>query len=73
MKLSKKKENELYELIHNMIMDARIKLNRLTVGSPMGNEIDDIIFKLNVECPDIQGYAKDGKALICEVKRSGIN
>lgn len=52
MSLSKKKEQELYETVHEEIMQARIKIWKMK-DDPRPNiaEIDDILSGLIKTCP----------------------
>lgn len=56
MKLSKKKEDQLYELIHQQIMDARIqislKLKDSSYNKQVQDGIDTIMYKLLNEAPE---------------------
>ena len=51
MKLSKKKETELYNTVHNKIMDARVKILMLVKDKNLNDEIDDVMYKLINETP----------------------
>lgn len=52
MKLSKKKESELYEIIHKEIMDARIKIYKMKDSKFISiNEIDNIMSDLLTNAP----------------------
>ena len=52
MKLSKKKESELYEVIHKEIMDARIKIYKMKDSKFISiNEIDNIMSDLCTNAP----------------------
>lgn len=50
--ISKKKRTALYESIHSDIMDIRIKIARLTNGTKVGNDIDDLLYKFHIDCPE---------------------
>lgn len=50
--LSSKKRKELYGIIHEDIMQARIKIAQLTNGMKIGEEIDNILYRLHVDCPE---------------------
>ena len=50
--ISAKKRTKLYGLIHEDIMQARIKIARLTNGLKIGEEIDSILYRLHVDCPE---------------------
>jgi len=51
MKLSKKKETELYNTVHNKIMDARVKILMLVKDKKLNDEIDDVMYDLINETP----------------------
>lgn len=53
MPLSKKKETELYGVVHEEIMRARIKIARLTLDAPngLGRELDNILSDLSMNAP----------------------
>lgn len=48
MKISKKKETELYELLHKELMDARLKG---TVHHSVLNDVDDVMSDLTMKAP----------------------
>ncbi len=51
-KLSYKKEVELYRLVYDAIMDARIKIWKMRTNKSINiAEIDDILFDLAKEAP----------------------
>jgi hypothetical protein len=57
MKLSKKKESELYDIVYNEIMKARIQLINVTnnPNAHMQNvyeQVDELMSKLCYECPE---------------------
>lgn len=51
MKLSKKKSQELYDVIHEEIMQARIKIARNPSQDISTKEVDDILSKLCYSAP----------------------
>ena len=54
MKLSKKKETELYELLHKELMDARVKISmklKGTVHHTILNDVDDVMSDLTMKAP----------------------
>lgn len=54
MKISKKKETELYKLIHKELMDARIKVLMSLDGAVHNtilNDVDDIMSDLLMKIP----------------------
>lgn len=54
MKISRKKETELYELIHKEIMDARVKISMKLKGvvhHTVQNEVDDVLSDLTMKTP----------------------
>jgi len=50
MKISNKKETELYDLLYNEIMDARVKIAMKLEGS-VKNAVDDIMSDLTMKLP----------------------
>lgn len=50
--LSKKKTAALYNIIHEEIMQARVKLSQLMENNHLKNEVDEIMYKLQQKCPD---------------------
>ena len=54
MKISKKKETELYELLHKELMDARVKISmklKGTVHHTVLNDVDDVMSDLTMKTP----------------------
>lgn len=54
MKISKKKETELYELLHKELMDARVKISmklKGTVHHTILNDVDDVMSDLAMKVP----------------------
>jgi hypothetical protein len=52
MKLSKKKEDQLYELVHKHIMNARLKIWKMKDQPNISiSEIDDILSDLSINAP----------------------
>lgn len=51
MKLTKKKTDQLYNQIHEDIMQARIKIAKLLNFNPSGKEIDNILSDLTRQAP----------------------
>ena len=52
MKLSKKKSQELYNIIHEEIMQTRMSLLKHIKGFNIDAKlVDDYLSKLNFECP----------------------
>jgi hypothetical protein len=54
MKISKKKETELYELLHKELMDARVKISmklKGTVHHTVLNDVDDVMSGLTMKAP----------------------
>ena len=52
MKISKKKETELYELLHKELMDARVKISmklKGTVHHTVLNDVDDVMSDLTMK------------------------
>jgi hypothetical protein len=50
MKISRKKETELYDLLYNEIMDARVKIGMKLEGS-VKEAVDDIMGDLTMKLP----------------------
>ena len=48
MKISKKKEDELYTTLSDEVMDTRIQINKILKNSKELDEVDNLLFKLNV-------------------------
>ena len=51
MKISKKKEDELWNVIHNGIMDARIEILKLEPNNKLLQNVDDILYKVSINLP----------------------
>ena len=54
MKISKKKETELYELLHKELMDARVKISIKLKGAvhhTILNDVDDVMSDLTMKAP----------------------
>jgi hypothetical protein len=52
MTLSDKKRTELYDVVHNEIYDARIKIWSMRENKQLSiAEIDDILYKLCISAP----------------------
>ena len=51
MKISAKKKTELYNSVHQQIMDARIKISILLEESPLREKVDDIMSDLTISAP----------------------
>jgi hypothetical protein len=54
MKISKKKEIELYELLHKELMDARVKISMKLKGKvhhTFLNDVDDVMSDLTMKTP----------------------
>lgn len=51
MKLSVKKKDALYSVVHEDIMQARIKIARLLHGNPKGVFVDNILYDLAMNAP----------------------
>jgi hypothetical protein len=50
-KASKKTKNKLYEIADRKIMNARIEINKIITNGAELEKVDNILFKLNWECP----------------------
>lgn len=54
MKISKKKETELYDLVHKEVMDARIRINMKLKGVvhvSIKDEVDNVLSDLTKTAP----------------------
>lgn len=51
MALSKKRQTQLYRIISDEIMDARISINKLLVGNDNDEKIDLILYELGMSAP----------------------
>ena len=54
MKISKKKETELYELLHKELMDARVTISIKLKGAvhhTILNDVDDVMSDLTMKAP----------------------
>lgn len=52
MKLSKKKESELWKVINDAVVDARIEIARLEPGNKTLEKVDHILYRLGIDCPE---------------------
>ena len=52
MKLSKKKRTLLYDTIHEDIMQVRIKLGLKFKDTKYWNDIDNLLYKFHIDCPE---------------------
>lgn len=53
MKISNKKQQELWNIINEEIMLARIKIARIESGKDTDMNIDDVLFKLSIRAPEL--------------------
>jgi SUMO ligase MMS21 Smc5/6 complex component len=53
MKLSPKKQSELYDAVHQEIMNARIEVRKILPNAPIGirEKVDDILSDLCMKAP----------------------
>lgn len=51
MKISGKKKTALYDLVHEEIMQARIKIARLLNGTKERKEVDNVLSDLTLNAP----------------------
>lgn len=52
MKLSQKKEDELWVVINNCILDARVEICKLgSHKNEILKEVDTILYRLGIDCP----------------------
>jgi hypothetical protein len=51
MKISQKKEDELWSVINGGIMDARIEILKLEPNSKLLQKVDDILYKVSINLP----------------------
>lgn len=52
MRLSKLKQEQLYMVVSNAIIDARVAVAKLNEGNnPILNKVDDILYKLCMKAP----------------------
>lgn len=59
-KASKKTKENLYKIADNKIMDARIEIQKIITDGKQLEEVDNILFKLNYQCPSaIINYFND--------------
>lgn len=52
MKISKKQESLLYSVIADKIMDDRVAIGLLFKHLPEYDKIDNILYRLHVDCPE---------------------
>ena len=50
-KASKKTKDNLYKIADRKIMDARIEINKTITDPQQLEKVDEILFKLNWQCP----------------------
>lgn len=51
MKLSKRKEKQLWDAVHNEIFNARIAILKLVKNRDLNNSVDDVLYKLCCNAP----------------------
>lgn len=50
-KASKKTKDNIYKIVDNKIMDARIEIQKIITDGNQLEAVDEILFKLNWQCP----------------------
>jgi hypothetical protein len=51
MKISSKKHQELWSVVHDEVMMARIKISRILSGKDKDRTVDDVLFTLSINAP----------------------
>lgn len=49
--ISKKKESQLYNVVANRIMDARLEVSMILKGNSKSQEVEEILYKLHRDAP----------------------